>query len=104
MANQHKDIQFTVTDRVARIVFARPPLNVLTTAMMKEIAGAINRVGAMPEVCAVVFAAPPGSRTFSAGVSIEEHKPETVFQMLDAFHGIFRALNSVGKPVVASVS
>ncbi|HKP85793.1 MAG TPA: enoyl-CoA hydratase-related protein [Blastocatellia bacterium] len=103
MSNQYKDIQFAVTNRVARITFARPPLNVLTISMMKEIGDAINRVGSSPDVCAIVFAALPNSRTFSAGVSIEEHRPETVFQMLEAFHAIFHGLNSVSKPVIALV-
>jgi cyclohexa-1,5-dienecarbonyl-CoA hydratase len=103
MANAYKDIQFAVTNRVARITFARPPLNVLTISMMREISDAINRVGSMPDVCAIVFAAQPNARTFSAGVSIEEHRPDTVFQMLEAFHGIFRTLNSISKPVMALV-
>jgi cyclohexa-1,5-dienecarbonyl-CoA hydratase len=104
MPANYKDIQFIVSDRVARIVFARPPLNVFTIAMMKEIAGAVNRVGAMSDVCAIVLSAAPTTRAFSAGVSIEEHRPETVFQMLDAFHSIFRNLNTVSKPVIALVS
>ncbi|MFP5264355.1 MAG: enoyl-CoA hydratase/isomerase family protein [Blastocatellia bacterium] len=103
MPNPYKDIQFTLANRVARITFARPPLNVLTISMMKEIADAINRAGSAHDACAIVFAAPPNSRTFSAGVSIEEHRPETVFQMLEAFHGIFRGLDSVSKPVLALV-
>ena len=104
MSNPYKDIQFAVTDRVARITFARPPLNVLTIAMMKEVGDAINRAGSSADVCAIAFAALPNTRTFSAGVSIEEHRPETVFQMLEAFHAIFRTLNSVSKPVIALVS
>jgi cyclohexa-1,5-dienecarbonyl-CoA hydratase len=104
MAGPYKDIQFAVVDRVARISFARAPLNVFNIAMMKEIAHAVNRVGAQADVCAIVFAAAPNTRAFSAGVSIEEHRPETVFQMLDCFHSIFRALNIVSKPVIALVS
>lgn len=103
MRAHYKDIQFAVTDRVARIVLSRPPLNILTIAMMKEIADAIERVAETPEVCAVVFATSPTSRMFCAGVSIEEHRPETVFQMLDGFHSIFRGLNTVSKPVIALV-
>jgi enoyl-CoA hydratase/carnithine racemase len=71
---------------------------------MKEVSDAVNKVGAMPDVCAIVFAAAPTTRTFSAGVSIEEHRPETVYQMLEAFHSVFRALNTVSKPVVALVA
>jgi cyclohexa-1,5-dienecarbonyl-CoA hydratase len=104
MVSHYKDIQFTIAERVARVTFARPPLNVLTIAMMKEITDAINRVSTMRDVCAIVFAATPGARAFSAGVSIEEHRQDTIFQMLDAFHGIFRTLNTVSKPVIALVS
>ncbi|HEX8186110.1 MAG TPA: enoyl-CoA hydratase/isomerase family protein, partial [Blastocatellia bacterium] len=103
MGSTYKDIQFGVIDRVARITLARPPLNVLTISMMKEIVDAINRAGSTPDVCAIVFTALPTARTFSAGVSIEEHRPETVFQMLEAFHGIFRTLNAISKPVIALV-
>jgi len=35
-------IRFNIEDRVARITFARPPLNVLNIAMMREIASALG--------------------------------------------------------------
>ncbi|HWO02924.1 MAG TPA: enoyl-CoA hydratase-related protein [Blastocatellia bacterium] len=104
MPTKYKDIQFEVTDRVARITFARPPLNVFTISMMKEITDAINSLLTAQDVCAIVFAAQPGAHTFSAGVSVEEHRVETVYQMLEGFHGIFRALNTASKPVVALVA
>lgn len=103
MPAHYKDIQFAVTDRVARITFAHPPLNILTIAMMKEIVDAINHVSDTPGTCAIVLAASSPNMAFCAGVSIEEHRPETVFQMLDGFHSIFRALNTVTKPVIALV-
>lgn len=103
MTAHYKDIQYAVTDRAARITLARPPLNILTIAMMKEIVDAINRVAQAPDVCAIVISASSSSSAFCAGVSIEEHKPETVYQMLDGFHSIFRGLNTVSKPVVALV-
>jgi cyclohexa-1,5-dienecarbonyl-CoA hydratase len=103
MAAHYKDIQFAITDRVARITLARPPLNVINMAMAKEIVDAVNRADSAGDVCAIVFAAQAGARTFSAGVSIEEHRPETVYQMLEAFHDIFRALNMTSRPVMALV-
>jgi cyclohexa-1,5-dienecarbonyl-CoA hydratase len=103
MAAHYKDIQVTLTGRVARIALARPPLNILTIAMMKEIVDAINRSTQSSDTCAIVFASSHANGAFSAGVSIEEHKPETVYQMLDGFHSIFRALNTVSKPVIALV-
>lgn len=104
MPGPYKDIHFSVTDRVARIVFARPPLNVLNISMMREIADAINRIGTTSDVCAIVFSAAPAARVFSAGVSIEEHRSETVYQMLESFHTIFRSLNMISKPVIAAVA
>ncbi|HJQ25439.1 MAG TPA: enoyl-CoA hydratase-related protein [Blastocatellia bacterium] len=100
----YKDIQFAITDRVARITLARPPLNVINMAMAREISDAVNRADQVGEVCAIVFAAQAGGRTFSAGVSVEEHRPETVYQMLEAFHDIFRTLNLAARPVLALVS
>jgi cyclohexa-1,5-dienecarbonyl-CoA hydratase len=72
--------------------------------MMREIADAVNRTSAMSDVCAIVFAAAPTARAFSAGVSIEEHRSETVYQMIESFHDIFRSLNIISKPVIASVA
>jgi cyclohexa-1,5-dienecarbonyl-CoA hydratase len=99
-----KEVQLQVTDRVAQVTLAHPPLNILTISMMKEIGAAIQRISTMTDVCAIVLAASPASRAFSAGVSVEEHRPETVYQMLEAFHSIFRGLNAVSKPVVALVA
>jgi cyclohexa-1,5-dienecarbonyl-CoA hydratase len=100
----NKEVTLEIKDRVARIVLAKPPLNILTIRIMKEMSQLIQRVGTMPNVCAIVIAAAPSSRAFSAGVAVEDHKPETVYQMLESFHSIFRALNAVSKPVVALVS
>jgi cyclohexa-1,5-dienecarbonyl-CoA hydratase len=100
----NKEVTLEIKDRVARIVLAKPPLNILTIRIMKEMSQLIQRIGTMPNVCAIVIAAAPSSRAFSAGVAVEDHKPETVYQMLESFHSIFRALNAVSKPVVALVS
>src|SRR5713226_6812872 len=93
MAIASKEVQLQISDRVARLTLSRPPLNILTISMMKELTAAIQRVGAAPDVCAIVLASSPASRAFSAGTSVEEHRPESVYQMLEAFHSIFRALN-----------
>jgi len=96
------DIRFKIEDRVARITLARPPLNVLNIAMMREITEALGE-SAQREVVAIVFDADKNCRAFSAGVAIEEHVEETIYQMLDAFHAIFRHLEQIGKPAIALV-
>jgi cyclohexa-1,5-dienecarbonyl-CoA hydratase len=101
MAYEH--IRFVIEDRVGRVKFARPPLNVLNIAMMREVADALEACAKEREMVAVVFEAAEGSRAFSAGVAIEEHVAETIYQMLEAFHEIFRALEATAKPTVAVV-
>lgn len=101
---QSREVTLEVKDRVARVTLARPPLNILTIRMMKDMNQAIQRVGAMPDVCAIVFASAASTRAFSAGVAVEDHRPETAYQMLESFHSVFRTLNSVSKPVIALVA
>lgn len=102
MAPTYQHIRFIVEDRVARITFARPPLNVFNIEMMREIASAVSE-SAQRELVAIVFDADKECRSFSAGVAVEEHVQETIFQMLDAFHSIFRLLEQVAKPAIAIV-
>jgi cyclohexa-1,5-dienecarbonyl-CoA hydratase len=103
MSEQYQSIRFNIEERVGRISFARAPLNVFNIAMMREIAAAINECVAARGTVAIVFDTTPEARAFSAGVAIEEHVEETIYQMLDSFHAIFRALELSGKPTIAVV-
>ena len=58
---------------------------------------------AQRELVAIVFDADKECRSFSAGVAVEEHVQDTIFQMLDSFHSIFRQLEQVAKPSIALV-
>ena len=99
----YQHIRFRVEDRVARVTFARPPLNIFTIAMMREVDRALTACMSLRDVVAVVFDASEDSRAFSAGVSVEEHQPEIVYRMLESFHDIFRTLEQLAKPAVAVV-
>lgn len=103
MADQYQRIRFSIEDRVGRIGFARPPLNVFNIAMMREINDAIGECAKERDMVAIVFEAAEGTRAFSAGVAVEEHVEETIYRMLDSFHGIFRALEQMAKPTIAVV-
>src|SRR5215211_190089 len=102
MAAAYQNINFRIEDRVARITFARPPLNVFNIEMMREISKALGEC-ARRELVAIVFDADKNCRAFSAGVAIEDHVQETIFQMLDSFHSIFRQLEQLAKPAIAVV-
>ena len=102
MSSTYQNIRFRVDDRVGRITFARPPLNVFNIEMMREIGAALGEC-AQREIVAIVFDADKSCRSFSAGVAIEEHVQDTIFQMLDTFHSIFRSLEQLAKPAIALV-
>ncbi len=103
MADNYKHIRFGIDDRVARITFAREPVNIFNIAMMLEINDALNQCAHQRGLVAIVFAAAPECRAFSAGVAVEEHVEDTVFQMLDSFHAIFRSLEQIARPTIAVV-
>src|SRR5215467_3008510 len=102
MAPTYQNIRFKIEDRVARITFARPPLNVFNIEMMREISNALGECN-QRELVAIVFDADKNCRAFSAGVAVEDHVQETIFQMLDTFHAIFRLLEQLAKPAIALV-
>ena len=102
MASAYQNIHFRTEDRVARITFARPPLNVFNIDMMREISSALGDCH-QRELVAIVFDADKNCRAFSAGVAVEDHVQETIFQMLDAFHSIFRSLEQIAKPTIALI-
>ena len=97
-----QNIRFNIDDQVARITFARPPLNVFNIEMMREITTSLGEC-ARRDIVAIVFDADKNCRAFSAGVAVEEHVQDAIFQMLDAFHAIFRVLEQIAKPTIALV-
>ena len=97
----YKFIRLEVADGVARLVLARPPLNILTIEMMEEVNAALERVQLLPEVRALVLGAE--GKAFSAGVAVEDHLGDRVKPMLEAFHRIFHLLRALPCPTVAAV-
>ena len=73
MTAPYQHIKFDIDDRVARITFARPPVNIFHIAMMNEINDALNTCSRQRELVAIVFDSAPECRAFSAGVAVEEH-------------------------------
>src|SRR6185369_1114189 len=98
----YENIRLAIDDRVARITLCRQPLNILNIAMMKEINAALTTLS-KEILVAIVFDADKECRAFCAGVAVEDHVPETVYQMLDSFHAVFRMLEQLAKPTIALV-
>jgi cyclohexa-1,5-dienecarbonyl-CoA hydratase len=86
---------------VAGITLNHPPLNVITLAMMDELAGALAGLEAHSAISVIIFQG-VGKR-FSAGVDVAAHTPDKVEAMLANFHAVIRALVSSKKVTIAEV-
>jgi cyclohexa-1,5-dienecarbonyl-CoA hydratase len=97
-------IKLEFTENVARLTLNRPPYNVLTKDMMEEIARAIEGLHERREVRALVIQASKECTAFSAGVAVEDSRPDKAFQTLEAFQAVFTAMLDISKPVVTVVN
>ena len=98
----YKYIIFEVVDSIARLTLNHAPHNVLTVPMMKEMAEAIESLNGRADVKAILLQS--GQQAFSAGISLEDSRPDRVFQTLDAFTRVFQAMVDISKPVVVVVN
>ncbi len=94
-------IRVEIISGLARITLDRPPVNVLTTAMMSDLAGSLRRVAANETVRIVRLDA--AGKTFSAGVDVGDHLGDLLPAMMAALGDLFLAFSSVPQPVVAVV-
>ena len=97
-----KYIQFEISNFIARLTMNHAPHNVLTVPMMKEMAVAIESLNGRTDVKAILLQS--SQAAFSAGISLEDSRPDRVFQTLDAFTRVFQAMVDICKPVVVVVN
>src|SRR2546421_12145697 len=102
VAGGYKYIQFEVTEFIARLTMNNPPHNVLAVPMMKEMAEAIESLNGRSDVKAILLQS--SQAAFPAGISLEDSRPDRVFQTLDAFTRVFQAMVDISKPVVVVVN
>jgi len=86
---------------LARITIRRPPLNILTTAMLREIARAFDAAASSPGIRAVRLDAE--GKAFSAGVDVADHAGSAIEPMMDALVELFDAAGRVPVPTIAVV-
>ncbi len=86
---------------VVTLTIDHPPVNVLTTAGMQELAAAIEQAGSEPQVKVVQLRG--AGRAFCAGVDIADHTADKVGPMMGAFRRLVRALDQCEVPTVAAV-
>jgi len=102
LSEQPKFIQFEVVDTVARITLNHAPYNVLTVPTMTEMAQSIESLNGRADIKAILVSS--SQKTFSAGISLEDSKPDRVFQTLEAFNRVFFAIREISKPLIMVVN
>jgi cyclohexa-1,5-dienecarbonyl-CoA hydratase len=105
--DEKKDFKFIRWDDsgvVAHLTLNRPKQNVMNIEMLREMVRAIESLSAREDVRLILLdAAPECEGYFSLGVGAEGYTQQMVFQMMDAFHSVFRVMMELAKPVLAVV-
>ncbi|MEM4700118.1 MAG: enoyl-CoA hydratase/isomerase family protein [Candidatus Nezhaarchaeales archaeon] len=102
MPPPYKFLGYEVKESVAWITLNRPPLNVMNTEMLIELADAFRAADADPSVSVIVVTG--AGRAFSAGADVADHLPEKVGPFIRAFNQVFYTMWEVDKPIVAAVN
>ena len=97
-------VEMKIAENVAWLTMNRPPYNVLTADMMLEMARAIGELHDERSVRVIVLQAAPECTAFSAGVAVEDSRPERAFQTLEAMQAVFNNFIETSKPVVTVVN
>jgi cyclohexa-1,5-dienecarbonyl-CoA hydratase len=101
MAIEYSSIVCEIRESVARITLNHPPLNIIDLPMIGEMQSALARIHSAGDVKVLVI--DHQGKSFSAGVSIKDHTPDKVGEMIEKFHGMFRHLNALAVPSLALV-
>ena len=102
MSYQHLSIEYRHDNAVACLKLKKPSANIITAAMMAELAAAIEMLGANGNIKALILTGE--GKNFSFGASVEEHTREQVGTMLPGFHRLISALLRTPLPTFAAVS
>jgi cyclohexa-1,5-dienecarbonyl-CoA hydratase len=90
-------------DGLCTIFIARPPVNVLHTPLMLELWDALDAAAADPGVRAVMITG-YGQRVFSAGVAIDDHRPENMGQPGRGFNELVAYMRAYPLPLAAALN
>ena len=95
-------IAFDICPPAGRIVLSHPPLNVIDLKMMEELLAAVEQLDQRADVSFFVLTGSP--KAFSAGISLEDSKPDRVFQTLESFNNVFERIAEISKPLIVAVN
>jgi len=87
---------------ITRITMSRPPANVLSVEMMRELATAVESLEYQKDVKLVTLFG--SGKYFSAGFELGDHLGDRAYMMLEGFRRVSEALAKVDKPTLAVVA
>ncbi|MGO8949402.1 MAG: enoyl-CoA hydratase/isomerase family protein [Ktedonobacterales bacterium] len=94
-------IRYTIADGVAQLTLDHPPLNILTTPMITELAQLLEALAGEPGLKVAVLAG--SEKAFCAGVDVRDHSPDRAPSMIKSFGELFTRLRTLPMPTVAVV-
>ena len=100
---EFENIIFEVADRVAKITINRPPPNIIDIKTLREMIQAMEAVKKRKGIKAVIITG-AGNKAFSTGVSVQDHLPDSVEEMIPLFGNFFRTMISLEQPTIAVVN
>jgi len=98
---EYQNIKVVREEGVTRLIFFRPPVNVMNIEMMNEILSALEMIGRDKDLKVLVIEAE--GKAFSAGVDVADHTEDKMEEMLTVFHNIFLALRTFQQPILGVV-
>lgn len=99
---EFKFVRYRIERSACWMTLNRPEHNLLNERLLKELAAGFESLHEKESVKLVVLDS--ACKVFSAGIDVGEYTSQRVFQMLDAFHGVFTAMLDVAKPVITVVN
>ena len=102
VATRFRTIEVEQQAPVCTITLNKPPLNIIDMEMMAELSSVLGRVEESGSGVRVLVLRGAG-KAFSAGVSIQEHTPDLIRQMIPRFHDLFRRLARTDRITIAAV-
>lgn len=107
MTNGDKQVNYSLSNHVARISLARPPVNALTRPLLRDLITALNSASQDPEVLVVLLASDVAGR-FSAGLDLPHILTATSDEirgtLQELYINLYDAQYNLGKPSIAVVN
>lgn len=100
-ATRFSRIALDLRPPAARILLQNPPLNVIDSPMLEELASALAEVDGRDDLSILVLSG--AGKAFSVGVDVADHTPDKVASMLSKFHAVVRAVVNTKKVTIAAV-